>query len=130
MIHTLVVTLGKLGETLIESSEKIFGSANHVDCFCLDWEDDLETSRASLQKRIKQLDGNGGVLLLTDMLGCSSTNISLDFLEKDKVEVLTGVNLPMLIKATTLPANLGLAEAARRVRTQGQKSIYITSEML
>ncbi len=130
MIHTLVVTLGRLGEALIESADHIIGSSRRVSFLCLDWGDDLESWQQSLSARIDRLKEHGGILLLTDMYGGSSTNIALDYLVEGEVEIVTGVNLPMLIKAMTLPDGIRLADAADQLRSQGRKSIYIASEML
>jgi len=130
MIHTLVVTLGELGEALIASSDRIIGRSGRIGCLSLSWGDDLERMRGQLRERIEQLRTQGEVLLLTDMYGSSATNVAIDHVGDEGIEILTGVNLPMLIKAATLPNHTGLAEAAALVRAQGQKSIYIVSEML
>jgi PTS system mannose-specific IIA component len=130
MIHTLVVTLGKLGEALIASSDHIIGRSSRISSLSLSWSDDLDTWKHQLDERIRSTREMGEILLLTDMFGSSSTNIAIEHSADGGIEILTGVNLPMLIKAATLPNNITLAEAAGQVRAQGQKSIYIASEML
>jgi len=130
MIQILVVTLGRLGETLIESADRIIGSSPRVEVLSLDWQDDLDRWTDLFQKRVRAMKKAGNVLVLTDMYGGSATNIAIEHLEEDRLEVVTGVNLPMLIKAVTLPDGISLSQAATQLRTRGQKSIYIASEML
>lgn len=130
MISTIVVTLGKLAESLLDSTERIIGKSQAVSSFCVDWTIDMEQVEARLQEHIKQVDQGQGVLLLTDMFGGTSTNIALDFQENDKIEVVTGVNLPMVVKAMTLPGTISVHEAALQLREQGRKAIYIASDRL
>jgi PTS system mannose-specific IIA component len=94
------------------------------------WHDDVEVARQEIERAIQQVDAGNGVLLLTDMFGGTPTNIASTFLDQDKVEVVTGVNLPMLIKFVQLGEGQTLAGAAKMVREQGQSSIYIASQLL
>lgn len=130
MIQILVVTLGQLGSALIESTDHIIGHSKRVEVLPLAWHDDLETWNRLFDERVGAMSDARGILVLTDMYGGSATNIAMENLEDGQLEVVTGINLPMLIKAVTLPDNIALDEAADRVRAQGQKSIYIASEML
>ena len=130
MISTLVVTLGKVAESLIDSSERIIGKSPSVSYFCIDWGEKWEPAKARLERRIREVSQGEGVLLLTDMFGGTSTNIALDFQRPGEVEVVTGVNLPMVVKAMTLPRGISVAMAATQLREQGRKAIYIASEKL
>ncbi len=130
MIKILVVTLGKHGESLIDATEHIIGRSDHVDSLTVDWNEDLATVKKRLEQTIHQLDQGKGVLLLTDIFGSTATNISLDHARPGSVEVVTGVNLPMIIKGSTLGEGTSLAEAANVLRNQGKKGISIAGEML
>lgn len=128
MVTTLVVTLGSLAESLIEASQKIVGRTDAVRCFSVGWDDDSDEDQKQLGKCIEEIDQGSGVLLLTDIFGSTATNIALTFQDREHVEIVTGVNLPMVVKALTLPSGIAVGEAARQLRTQGQKSIYVTTE--
>ncbi len=129
MINVLVITLGNVAVSLKEAAEHIIGKPVALSCFSVDWASDLEKAKTELDVQIRELRKNGSVLALTDMFGASSTNIALSFLEPGQVEVVTGVSLPMLVKALTLPDDLSVAEAAVRLKAQMERSIYIGSKM-
>ena len=130
MVSTLVVTLGNSGEALIEATNHIIGGSNTLGCYCVGWNVDLEEAKSELGAAIRKIDRGDGVLLLTDMFGGTSTNISLSFYSPNRVEVITGVNLPMVVKALTLPRNISVADASAVLRNQARKAIYIASEVL
>ncbi|MCB1051686.1 MAG: hypothetical protein KDC71_13895 [Acidobacteria bacterium] len=130
MIGTLVVTHGNVAESLVGVSTKIIGPCNHVGYFCVGWEDDMETAKVSLGKKIEQFDSGQGVLILTDMFGGTPTNISLTFHRPNQIEIITGVNLPMIMKAMTLPSGIRVSDAAQQLKQQAKKAIYIASELL
>lgn len=130
MVSTLVVTHGEVAKHLIEAAEKIIGKSDAVGFFCVDWDQDLEAAKLHLKQRIEQVDRGEGVLLLTDIFGGTPTNIALTYHNPHHVEVVTGVNLPMIVKAMTLPHGITIADAGRQLRNQAQKSIYIASELL
>ncbi len=130
MIYTIVITLGQLGEALIQSTECIIGPSKQVESLGLAWDEGLSTQKEKINFRIHQLKKQGDVLLLTDIVGSTATNIALEHMVPNEVEVVTGVNLPMLIKAVTLPPDTKLAEAVRQVGLLGKKSIYVASEVM
>lgn len=130
MVTTLVVTLGSLAESLIAASQKIVGRTDAVRSFGVDWDDEADQAKEKLSQRIQEIDQGNGVLLLTDIFGSTATNIALKFQDKEHIEIVTGVNLPMVVKALTLPSGIRVGEAARQLRTQGQKSIYVASELV
>jgi PTS system mannose-specific IIA component len=109
--------------------ETIVGPLEGVRGLSLGWDDDLGAARRSVEEAIAAVDPGGGVLILTDMFGGTPTNVALSFL-RDGVEIVTGVNLPMLIKFAGLRGRCGLGEAARRIKEQGQRSIVLASESL
>ncbi|CAM2068862.1 PTS sugar transporter subunit IIA [Sulfidibacter corallicola] len=130
MVSTLVVTHGEVAKHLIEAAEQIIGKSDSVGHFCVDWDQDLESAKEQLKKLIAEVDRGEGVLLLTDIFGGTPTNIALTYHKPHHVEVVTGVNLPMIVKAMTLPSGISVSDAGRQLRNQAQKSIYIASELL
>lgn len=130
MIGVLVVTHGRLAVELLNAAEMIVGEIHHVAAVSIGWHDGVDMSTSMISKAIKRVDDGDGVLILTDMFGGTPTNIASTFLDTGKVEVITGVNLPMLIKLAQLEPGQDLASAARLVRENGQKNIYIASELL
>ena len=130
MVTTIVVTLGDLAQTLIEASQHIIGKTDAVKYFCVGWDQGIDEATDALKIYLEEHDNGKGVLLLTDIFGSTATNIALNFQESEKVEIVTGVNLPMIVKALTLPSGMTVSEAARQLRNQGQKSIYVAGELL
>jgi PTS system mannose-specific IIA component len=96
----------------------------------LGWHDDVGTAQVMIQKALERVTTPDGVLILTDMFGGTPTNIASTLLDEGKVEIVTGVNLPMLIKLAQMAEGQSLAAAARQLRETGQGSIYIASELL
>lgn len=127
MINTLVVTLGNMGETLLKACATIIGDTRGVSTFCVDWDADMDQMHAKLTEKIQSLDSGDGVLLLTDIYGGTSNNLSLACAQGERVEVVTGVNLPMLVKAMTLPKTISLPDAAQRLCEQGRDNIMVAS---
>jgi PTS system mannose-specific IIA component len=125
----LVVTHGGLAFELMRALERIVGPVDRVRGLSIGWDDDLQVARRAVEEAITQVDPGGGVLILTDMFGGTATNVSLSFL-RDGVEILTGVNLPMLIKFANLRDKCSLREAAARIKEQGQRSIALATEYL
>jgi PTS system mannose-specific IIA component len=130
MIGGLIVTHGRLAIELLNAAEQIIGEIHHVAAVSLGWHDDVDTAAASIGKAIERVRTADGVVILTDMFGGTPTNIASTFLDEGKVEIVTGVNLPMLIKFVQLEDGQNLASAAKLLRDTGQNSIYIASELL
>jgi PTS system mannose-specific IIA component len=126
MIGILVVTHGNIAEELVKAAQTIVGETPGVLAVSIGWTDEVSAAKEAILRGIDQVGGSA--LLLTDMFGGTPTNVSLPFLS-GQVEIVTGVNLPMLIKATTLREG-DLAQVARAVREQGQGAIYVASEIL
>ncbi|MFZ5564753.1 MAG: PTS sugar transporter subunit IIA [Thermodesulfobacteriota bacterium] len=131
MIGILVVTHAKLGDALIEAAQFILGSRPEaVGAVSIDLSENAEKLRKKIADGIKEVKGEGGVLILTDMFGGSPSNLSYSFLEENQVEVLSGVNLPILIKAIRMRQDMPLADLTRAVEESGKKSISIASSIL
>ena len=130
MIGGLIVTHGRLAIELLNAAEAIVGDVQNVAAVSIGWHDDVDIASSMVEKAIKRVDTGSGVLVLTDMFGGTPTNIASTFLEDGAIEVVTGVNLPMLIKLIQLEADADLASAAKLVRENGQDNIYIASELL
>lgn len=131
MVGAVIVTHGRLARELLDATERIVGRTEGIAAVSIDWDDDVAVARQQIEETIETVNSGGGVLIFTDMFGGTPTNVSLAFLEQDKVEIITGVNLPMLIKLTSLQtANESLLGIAQQVRERGQKSVYVASEIL
>jgi len=130
MIGGLIVTHGRLAIELLNAAEIIAGEIHHIAAVSLGWHDDVGTAAAMVQKALERLNTGDGVLILTDMFGGTPTNIASTFLSENKVEIVTGVNLPMLIKLAQVGPEETLASVAKMLRETGQSSIYIASELL
>src|SRR5215213_209324 len=130
MIGGVLVTHGQLANELVSAAEMIVEEINHITAVSIGWHDDVDVAREEIERAIQRVDTGRGVLLLTDMFGGTPTNISATFLGQANVEVVTGVNLPMVIKLATQDKDEELADLARRVRDQGQQQIYLASDIL
>ena len=130
MIGGLIVTHGRLAIELLNAAEMIVGEIHHIAAVSLGWHDDVAMATTMIEKALERVKGPDGALILTDMFGGTPTNISSTFLDPGKVEIVTGVNLPMLIKFAQIGEGQSLAAAASLVREQGQNSIYMASQLL
>jgi mannose PTS system EIIA component len=127
MIGIVVVTHGALAGELVNAARTIVGDIPRIAAVSIGWSDDVSAAREAIARALEDVGGEGS-LILTDMFGGTPTNVSLPFLSP-RVEIVTGVNLPMLIKLTSLRDGT-LAEVARLVRDQGKDAIYVASELL
>ena len=127
MIGIVVITHGRLAEELVNAARIIVGEIPAIVAVSMGWSDDVRSAREQVERAIAAAGGED-TLLLTDMFGGTPTNLSLPFLSP-RVEIVTGVNLPMLIKLTSLRDGR-LAEVARVVRDQGKDAIYVASDVL
>ena len=125
----VIVSHGQLATELLAAAEMIIGHVAHIAAISIGWQDDVETARDEVERAITRVSQGRGVLLLTDMFGGTPTNIAAMFIA-DEVEVVTGVNLPMVIKLATQTSEEPLHDVARRVRDQGREAIYLAGELL
>ncbi len=126
----VIVTHGHLASELLAAAETIIGPILHISAISIGWHDDVEAARQEIARSISQVSQGRGTLLLTDMFGGTPTNIAAMFLQEGEEEVVTGVNLPMVIRLSNQSAGETLAEVAHRVREQGREAIYLAGEML
>lgn len=130
MVGALVVTHGNLAMELVNAAKKIVGEAPRLQAVVIDWDTDVSLARATIQESIKKVDTGEGILIFTDMFGGTPTNISLTFLEPGCAEIITGINLPMLIKFLNLRGEENLAGAVEQICVKGRRSIQVASELL
>ncbi len=130
MIGALVVTHGHLGQELVAAAEMIVGEISHIQAVSIGWHDDVNDTQKDIERHISEVDSGSGVLLLTDMFGGTPSNIALSFHNPGVVDVVTGVNLPMIIKIANQKEGDTLESLARIVRDQGRSSIAMASDFL
>lgn len=130
MIGIVIVTHCNLGLELIRSAEFIVGKLTRTRAVSLNPGEQDEDLRRKIAEAIEQVDNGEGVIVLTDMFGGTPSNISLSFLSDGKVEVVTGVNLPMLIGMTSKREGLTLNQAAQEIKNSGLRSIALAGEIL
>ena len=128
-VGIVIVTHGHFGQALIDAAELIVGPQENVLSLCVDGTKGIDAAVESLKKYISQVKSSAGVLILTDMFGGTPTNLSLSLLQKNDIEVVTGVSLPMLLKALQ-KRNDSLQNMAAEVSRAGIKGIVIAGEML
>jgi PTS system mannose-specific IIA component len=126
----LVVTHGQLANEMVDALRMVVGEIDAVEAVSLGWNDDVDEVRRRIEEALAKVDRGRGVLLLTDMFGGTPTNEALSLHEHGKVEIITGVNVPMLIKFTNLRDELDLQQAAERVAEQGREAIQVASQVL
>ena len=126
----VIVTHGHLAGELLAAAEMIVGPISHIAAVSIGWHDDVDAARDEVQRAITRVSQGRGVLLLTDMFGGTPTNIASMFLEEGSVEVITGVNLPMVIKLATATAEDLLEEIGPKIRDQGRQGIYLAGALL
>jgi PTS system mannose-specific IIA component len=130
MVGVVLVTHPQLGEEFVRSAEMICGKMVRVLPVSIDTRKEVEELRRGIAEAVKKVDDGDGVLILTDMFGGTPSNMSLAFLQEGKVEVLSGLNLPMMIKLSNCREGRSLNELAKLVKEAGQKSINLASEIL
>lgn len=130
MVGILIVSHGRLAEALISSVQLIVGNLQRIKGVSI-WPRDREKEvKERIQGKIAEIDDGDGVVILTDILGGTTTNLSLSFLEDEKVEVVTGVNMPMLLTLFTYRKGRSLREIGRLVKKSGRRSITLAKEVL
>jgi PTS system mannose-specific IIA component len=130
MIGVVVVTHGQLATELVNAAETIVGDQPRFAAVSTGWHDAVELAREEIAQAIARVDSGSGVIVLTDMFGGTPSNLAMSLLEEGRVEVVTGVNLPMLIKLANLRETVPLQEVARRIREDGRNAIWVASDLL
>ncbi|MEA2416870.1 MAG: mannose system component [Thermoanaerobaculia bacterium] len=131
MIGALIVTHGNLANELLNAARKIESTDVVIEAVPLEWTDSVDEAREKIRVALDRVGTDGGVIIFTDMFGGTPSNISLSFLEKDRVEIITGVNLPMVVKFATLQQDgKDLTSVAHTISEKGSKAIRVASELL
>lgn len=130
MIGMVLVTHGKLADEFVAALEHVVGSQTNITTVCIGPDDDMEERRADILKSVASVDDGKGVVLLTDMFGGTPSNLAISVMDKVNVEVLAGVNLPMLIKLTSVRGSVSLEEAVSKAQEAGRKYINVASRLL
>ena len=130
MIGGIIVSHGKLAEELLNALSIILGEVVNMEAISIGWYDDVEDSKRKINQSLKRVDQKNGVLIFTDMFGGTPSNLSFSFLKDNTIEIITGVNLPMLIKFVSLQRSNNLKDVAKRVVEQGKKNIHLASALL
>jgi len=130
MIGMVLVTHGRLAIEFIAALEHVVGPQSNIVAVCIGPEDDMERRRQDILRAISEVDTGKGVVLLTDMFGGTPSNLAISVMDKAKIEVIAGVNLPMLIKLAGLRENESLPAAVRAAQEAGRKYINVASQLL
>jgi PTS system mannose-specific IIA component len=127
----LIVTHGQLAQELLNAARVIEGDLSGLEALSLEWNDTVDEARDKIRAALARFPPDTKVIIFTDMFGGTPSNICLSFLEKGRVEVLTGVNLPMVLKFTALHAGAtSLDELAHLIREKGARAIRVASDLL
>ena len=130
MIGLVLVTHGRLAEEFVAAMEHVVGPQRNIKPVCIAPDDNMEKRRSEILSAVAEVDQGNGVILLTDMFGGTPSNLAISILEKAKVEVIAGVNLPMLIKLATVRETENLTEAVSDAQEAGRKYINVASNLL
>jgi PTS system mannose-specific IIA component len=130
MIGMVIVTHGRLAEEFVAATEHVVGPQRDVRAICIGPDDDMERRRKDILEAVAEVDSGDGVILLTDMFGGTPSNLAISIMDKSKVEVIAGINLPMLIKLASVREKESLSRAVAAAQEAGRKYINIASSLL
>ena len=130
MIGLVLVTHGRLAEEFVAATEHVVGAQRNVRTICIGPDDDMERRRLDILAAIDKVDDGNGVILLTDMFGGTPSNLAISVMDKANVEVIAGMNLPMLIKLASVCPNDDLQAAVTSAQDSGRKYINVASRLL
>jgi len=130
MIGMVLVTHGRLASEFIAALEHVVGKQTLVEPICIGPDDDMEQRRQDIREAIARVDNGSGVVILTDMFGGTPSNLAISFMERAKIEVIAGINLPMLIKLASLRQCDSLSAAVTGAQEAGRKYINVASQLL
>jgi PTS system mannose-specific IIA component len=130
MIGLVLVTHGRLANEFVVAMEHVVGKQEKIATICIGPDDDMEERRADIARAIQQVDSGRGVILLTDLFGGTPSNLAISLMEAGKVEVIAGINLPMLIRLGGARKQMKVTEAVAAARDAGRKYITVASEVL
>lgn len=129
-VGVVVVTHGLLATELLNAAEAIVGDLPRFTAVSIGWHDDVAVATGAMARAIERVDAGVGVLLLTDMFGGTPSNLAMTFLQAGRLEVVTGVNLPMLIKLARTVSSGDVLLAARAIAADGREAIRVASDLL
>lgn len=130
MIGLVVVTHGNLANEFVSAMQHVVGKQDNVATVCIGPEDDMELRRNEIIKKVEDVNSGKGVVVLTDMFGGTPSNLAISIMDKAKVEIIAGVNLPMLIKIASLRKEKDLKQTVEGAQEAGKKYINIASQLL
>lgn len=130
MIGLVLVTHGNLAQEFISAMQHVVGPQEQVEAVCIGPEDDMETRRAEILEKAEAVNKGDGTIVLTDMFGGTPSNLAISIMEKTKVEIIAGINLPMLIKLCSLRKEKSLKESVSGAQEAGKKYITVASQLL
>ena len=130
MIGMILVTHGKLAEHFIDAMEHVVGQQDNVATICIGPNDDMERRRQDIADAIAKVDTGKGAIILTDLFGGTPSNLAISLLDTGRVEVIAGINLPMLIRLAGARKSMGVVEAVAAAQTAGRNYITVPSEFL
>tara|TARA_R110002072_G_scaffold4179_1_gene29670 strand:+ start:1806 stop:2213 length:408 start_codon:yes stop_codon:yes gene_type:complete len=130
MIGLVVVTHGRLAEEFVAAAEHVVGPLDNCSSICIGPDDDMEQRRDDIRDAVEAVDTDEGVIVLTDMFGGTPSNLAISLLEKSRVEVVAGVNLPMMIKLAEARDTLALHELAQTAADAGRRYIAVASDVI
>ena len=130
MIGLILVTHGNLAKEFVSAMQHVVGPQEQVESVCIGPDDNMETRRNEILEKVKAVDSGQGVVLLTDMFGGTPSNLALSVMDQANVEILAGINLPMLIKIATLRKDNPLKKTVEGAQEAGKKYINIASQLL
>ena len=130
MLGMVLVTHGNLANEFVAAMQHVVGKQDQVETVCIGPEDNMEVRREEILRKVEQVDSGNGTLVLTDLFGGTPSNLAISIMDKAKVEIIAGVNLPMLIKIVTLRKDKNLKDTALGAQEAGKKYINIASQLL
>ena len=130
MIGMILVTHGRLAEHFIDAMEHVVGKQEDVATICIGPNDDMEQRRADIADAIKQVDTGAGAIILTDLFGGTPSNLAISLLDTGHIEVIAGINLPMLIRLAGARKSMNVVDAVNAAQTAGRNYITVASEFL
>ncbi len=130
MIGIVLVTNGRLAEELLIALQHVVGKQSNIESISIGSEDDLEARRADILEAVSRTDTDNGVIILTDMFGGTPSNLAISCMETGHIEIISGVNLPMLIKLASTRSDASLADAVEQAQEAGRKYIHVASQLL
>ncbi|MEO1730806.1 MAG: PTS sugar transporter subunit IIA [Pseudomonadota bacterium] len=130
MIGLILVTHGRLADQFVQAMEHVVGEQNAIVTVCIDPDDDVEQRRSEIATAIEDVDAGQGVIILTDLFGGTPSNLAISLLDAGRIEVIAGINLPMLIRLAGARKTMRVTAAVEAAREAGRNYITVASELL